>query len=46
MNNKEENSKCCGAKVTVEGGDEGTMHWECSECKHPCDLRAVDNKEE
>lgn len=30
-------SSCCGTICRVVGGDEGTNHFECSECKKVCD---------
>jgi len=46
-------SKCCGAKVKIEGGvsDFGgrykkgqTYHFVCRKCKKPCDILEEDNK--
>lgn len=30
-------SKCCNARLIVQGGDEGTNHYECFKCTNPCD---------
>lgn len=30
-------SKCCGARLLVKGGEEGTNHYECSKCFYPTD---------
>ena len=45
-------SKCCGAKVKVEGGipdfvidrEAVTIHYICQKCKKPCDILEEDNK--
>src|SRR2546428_156828 len=36
--NTESKSKCCQASYHVEGGDEGTNHYECDKCGDACDI--------
>lgn len=36
MKERKHSSSCCGADVTVVGGDEGTNHWECTKCNKSC----------
>jgi len=40
-----ETSKCCNASFHVEGGDEGTNHYECDACGKPTDPRVHEEKE-
>ena len=35
--NKEPKSKCCGAKLEVVNGGDGTSYWICGSCKNPSD---------
>lgn len=37
-------SKCCQATVVVEGGEEGTNHYQCTNCLKACDLYVVVKK--
>lgn len=41
LNNEEVEmvSNCCGAKVSVSTGMEGTMFYLCESCKKPCDVK-------
>lgn len=32
-----EHSSCCGGRVDVEGGREGTRFYRCADCGRPCD---------
>ena len=38
-------SSCCGARVAVAGGSEGTNWYECVSCGNPCDLVPVHHEQ-
>ena len=48
MSNQKPVSSCHNSPVKVVGGDEGTNHYECTECGKPCDpanQKPVDDKD-
>lgn len=41
---EEMKSNCCQASIRVVGGDEGTNHYECTNCKQGCDILSEETK--